>query len=291
MHDDHQARLIDVGDTRLNVVERGPADGYPVFVLHGGPGLDHHEFGDYLDPLGDRYRLVLVDMRSQGASDPAPTDTWTIERMAADVTALAAGLELERYAVMGHSFGAFVALRHAVDFPGFGQTIVSHGVPSARYLDAVEAQLATFDPIELRDQVKSSWERELEARTPEDVDELLVAQMPFHFANPLDPRIDEYNRRSSGARYSPEVIRTLAAAGYGGLELEGRLGEIRHPVLVLSGRHERTCAVEASEAMAAGIPGAELVVFEHSAHMSFAEETEAYLAAVRDFLDRNAAAA
>ena len=48
---EHDGRHVDIGDVRLWVVERGPADGYPVLVLHGGPGLDHHMFGDYLDPL------------------------------------------------------------------------------------------------------------------------------------------------------------------------------------------------------------------------------------------------
>jgi proline iminopeptidase len=57
-------------------------------------------------------------------------------------------------------------------------------------------------------------------------------------------------------------------------------------MLVLVGRHERTCPVAASEAIAAGVAGAELVVLEHSAHMGFVEEPEAYVAAVRSFLDR-----
>jgi pimeloyl-ACP methyl ester carboxylesterase len=57
-------------------------------------------------------------------------------------------------------------------------------------------------------------------------------------------------------------------------------------VLVLAGRYDRVCPVEASEGIAAGIPKAELVIFEHSAHMTFVEEQERYLAAVRSFLDR-----
>jgi len=61
---------------------------------------------------------------------------------------------------------------------------------------------------------------------------------------------------------------------------------VAHPVLVLAGRHDRTCSVEGAEAIAAGIPGAEIVVFEHSGHMAFVEETEAYRAAVRGFLAR-----
>jgi proline iminopeptidase len=94
-------RYVGIGDTRLYIVERG--GGYPVLLLHGGPGLDHHEFGDYLDPLGDHYRLILVDQRSQGRSDQAPESTWTLEQMAADVSTLARALGLGRYAVLGHS--------------------------------------------------------------------------------------------------------------------------------------------------------------------------------------------
>jgi pimeloyl-ACP methyl ester carboxylesterase len=67
-------------------------------------------FGDHLDALGDVCRLLFVDQRSQGRSDPAPPETWTLAHQAADVEALAHSLGLERYAVLGHSFGAFVAL-------------------------------------------------------------------------------------------------------------------------------------------------------------------------------------
>jgi hypothetical protein len=47
-------RPVDIGDTALFVVEVGEPAGHPMVVLHGGPGIDHHEFGDYLDPLADR---------------------------------------------------------------------------------------------------------------------------------------------------------------------------------------------------------------------------------------------
>jgi proline iminopeptidase len=55
---------------------------------------------------------------------------------------------------------------------------------------------------------------------------------------------------------------------------------------VLTGRLDRTCTVEAAEAMAAPIPNAELVVFERSGHMTFVEEPERFLQVVGDFLDR-----
>jgi proline iminopeptidase len=288
MHDDHLGRRVDIGDTALWVVERGAADGYPLILLHGGPGDDHHEFGDYLDPLADRHRLLLVDQRGQGKSGPSKESTWTLHQMAADVVLLAKALGLERYAVLGHSYGAFVALQKAIDYPGMvAQTIVSGGLPSSRYLEAVGRNLEAFQPVELREQVAASWARETEIETPEEFAELMHDQMPFHFADPRDPRIEEYERRTDGARFSPRVLRAFAAAGYGGIDVEDRLGEIGHPVLILHGRHERTCVIEGAEAMAKGIPAAELVIFEESAHMTFVEENEKYLAVVRDFLDRH----
>src|SRR5439155_21580632 len=158
--------LVQADDTRLFVAERGSGS-IPLFVLHGGPGLDHTMFGAHLDDLGARCRLLFVDLRSQGRSDPAPRATWTLARLAADVDALAASLGLEDYAVLGHSFGAFVALQHAVDFPCAG-TIVSSGVPSGRFLAHVPQALAAFEPEDLREQVRSSWEREASVATEDE---------------------------------------------------------------------------------------------------------------------------
>ena len=277
-------RLVDVGDTQLHVVERG--EGSPLLVLHGGPGLDHHEFADYLDPLADRHRLVLVDQRGQGLSPACDPATLTLRQMAADVPALARALELPRYAVLGHSFGAFVTLQWAVEFTDEpGPAIVSSGLPSSRYLERIGQNLQTFEPVELRERVAASWAREQEVRTAEDVAALLHDQMPYHFADPLDPRIADFERRSDGSVYSPEVLRHFSRAGYGDIDVEDRLGGVRRPVLVLAGSHDRTCVLEGALAIAAGVPSAKLVVFEHSAHMAYVEEQEGYLDAVRTFLE------
>jgi len=209
--------------------------------------------------------------------------------MAADIGSLARALDLEEYAVLGHSYGAFVVLQHAVDFPGdAAQTIVSSGIPSARFLEHVARNLAAFEPVELREQVTSSWDREKHVRTQEDVAELLHDQMPFQFADPHDPRIEDYERRTAEAIYSTEVLRSFAAEEYGGIDVEDRLGDITQPVLVLAGRHDRTCSVDAAQAIAEGVRHGELVVFESSGHMTFVEENEAYMRAVRDFLKRHA---
>ncbi len=284
---EEKGRLVDIGDTSLHVVARGR--GYPLFILHGGPGLDHHFFGDYLDALTDDYQLLLVDQRANGRSGRPPQETWTLAQHAKDVGLLAKALQLGQYAVLGHSYGSFVALQHAVDFPGqAAQTIISNGVPGSRFLMSyVKQQLASFEPAALRQQVTDSWAREPHVRTREEVAALMSAQFPFHFANPLDPRIAEFEQRTAGAVYAPEMLRKAAAEDYGGIEVEDRLGDIRHPVLILAGRWDRTCSVEAAECIAAKTPNAELVVFENSGHIIFVEENERYISTVRAFLERH----
>jgi pimeloyl-ACP methyl ester carboxylesterase len=191
--------------------------------------------------------------------------------------------------VLGHSFGAFVALQHAVDFAGRPvASIVSSGVPAAGFLDVVDGNLARFEPESLRGQVTASWAREADASTPEECREILSDQLPFHFHDPLDPRIEVVRAELNEMVFTPEVLRAAAREGYGDIDLEQRLGEVTHPVLVLAGRYDRTCTVAAAEAIAGGIPGAELCVFENSAHMAFIEEQATYVAAVEDFLTRSA---
>lgn len=279
--------LVETAETRLNVVERGSPGGPPLFLLHGGPGLDHHYFGAYLDPLGDRYRLLLVDQRGHGASDPVPLETVDLAHMAADISALGEALGLERYAVLGHSFGAFVALTHAVEHPGAAAaTIVSHGIPSERFLDHVETAMEAMEPPEIREQVKASWAAEASVSDQAGMEQILRDQIPLHFADPQDPRIEEFRHATMiGAIYNADILRKAANENYDHIELEDRLDRVTQPVLVLASRHDRVCSVNASVVTASGIRDAEIHVLEASGHFGFAEQTEEYVSTVRAFLD------
>jgi len=130
--------------------------------------------------------------------------------------------------------------------------------------------------------------REREARTQEECRALLSDQLPFQFRDPGDPRIDAMRAELDQMVFSPDVLRAAANSDYGAIDVEDRLGAVTHPVLVLAGRHDRTCSLAGARAIAEGVPGAELVILENSAHMTYIEEEDAYLAAVGDFLARRA---
>src|SRR5947199_5951133 len=110
--------------------------GFPLIVLHGGPGLDHTMFRPWLDPLGDELRLLYVDERGQGRSERVDPATLSLEVFARDVDLLAETLELDGFALLGHSFGAIIATYHATELGTAAAYVISAGGDSSAALDA-----------------------------------------------------------------------------------------------------------------------------------------------------------
>lgn len=276
-----------IDGTRLFYLPVGSEENYPLIVLHGGPGLDHTFMHPWLDPLADTFRLIYVDLRGHGRSERVDPSTLTLDRYAQDVSGLAEALGLRHYALLGHSYGAFITLAHAVERGDASHYVISSGSASmSKSMPEVQRNLAAFEPIELRDQVTESWAREPAARTPEEAAEILRMQMPFHFASVESDAHRRYMAVEDKAIYTPEILAYTAAHEYA-IEYEDVLASITKPVLILVGEQDRTTTARAARDMHAGIPGSELVTFPDAGHMTYVEQPKAYFQAVRDFFARH----
>jgi proline-specific peptidase len=277
---------ITVDGARLFYLPVGSPRNPPLILLHGGPGLDHSELHPWLDALASDFYLIYVDQRGQGRSERVDPATLSLSRFAADVSALARALDLPRYALLGHSFGAMVAIVHAVEQRDATHYVISGGTASFTKTGAeVEANLAQFEPIALREQVTRSWAMEPTVTTQEQFAELMRLQMPFHFAT---VESDAYRRfmASDPTVYSPEVLAYFSANEYA-MEYEDRLPGVTQPMLVVTGQYDRTCTPRAARDIAARVPGAELVILPDAGHMTHVEQPSLFLAAVRDFFARH----
>jgi proline iminopeptidase len=260
---------------RMNVEVVG--EGFPVLVLHGGPGMDHSMFRPYLDPLGEDFRVVYVDERGQGRSDRVDPQTLSLEVFARDVDLLAEALELEHFALLGHSFGAIIATFHATELGTAAAYVISGGGDAS---DALTADVdASFEELgDNRDAIAASWEAEKTVATEDEFRELWRTQMPFHFHGEAP---EGYGDDTVG---SPEVLRHFANAGYGDFDYRPKLGEVHKPTLVIVGAHDRTTTPRAARVLHEGIENSELVLVPDAGHMSFVEQPDVYLDAVRRFL-------
>ncbi|MEA2145628.1 MAG: hypothetical protein QOG59_1215 [Solirubrobacteraceae bacterium] len=261
---------------RINVEELG--SGFPLIVLHGGPGLDHQMFRPYLDPLGVDYRLLYVDERGQGRSERVDPTTLSLDRFARDVDLLAQALGLDWFALLGHSFGAIIATYHALEVGTAAAYVISGGADESDALLAdVEASLEAMG--EAGKPIAASWEEEKTVQTEAQLKHLLRVQMPFHFHREPPPG---YAEETVG---SPEVLRHFANAGYGDFDYRPKLGTVEKPTLVVVGEHDRTTTPRAARVLHEGITGSELVLIPDAGHLSFVEQTDVYLDAVRRFLN------
>ncbi|MDQ3426847.1 MAG: alpha/beta hydrolase [Gemmatimonadota bacterium] len=90
--------------------------GHPVLFVHSLAGNTSH-WSAQLDHLRKTRRAVALDLRGHGRSEAPGNGDYAIEALAADIGMVADALGLERFALVGHSMGAGVALAYAGAHP------------------------------------------------------------------------------------------------------------------------------------------------------------------------------
>jgi pimeloyl-ACP methyl ester carboxylesterase len=100
---------------KLTVDDGG--SGEAIVLVHSLAGNTRHWSGQ-LDHLRKRRRAVALDLRGHGKSEAPRNGEYAMEAQAEDVGAVADSLALERFALVGHSMGAGVALAYAGAHPG-----------------------------------------------------------------------------------------------------------------------------------------------------------------------------
>jgi proline iminopeptidase len=114
----YDACMLDVGDGHwIYVEEVGRADGIPALFLHGGPGSgSQHAHRALFDP--QRFRALLLDQRGAGRSHPhLSLEANTTQHLVADIERIREHLRIERWFLVGGSWGSTLALAYAERFP------------------------------------------------------------------------------------------------------------------------------------------------------------------------------
>ena len=168
-----QGRLAIAGH-EIYYEQCGNPNGQPALIVHGGPGGGSNPtMRRYHDP--SRYRIVLFDQRGCGRSTPyASLEENTTWDLVADIERLRCHLGIERWQLLGGSWGSTLALAYAQKHPDRVTGLILRGIFLLRrrelewfyqegcswiYPDAFEAYQAVIPPEERSDMISAYYRR------------------------------------------------------------------------------------------------------------------------------------
>ncbi len=278
----------------------------PLLYLHGGPGYNSYSFEKMVGPrLEKQMQVVYFDQRGSGRSERPASRDYSMAALVEDVESLRRQLGVPQLSLLGHSFGATIALEYAARYPEHVRKLI--------VLDgAVDMPRTWVD-----------WEREIEARYPEpwravmsgEPGEALraaeqggsscsIAKARFALDMAALSRVDRQQfadwqqfhdqrfRREqkawddrSGLRNTGELSNAYFAPGRDYLCYRfAEFGRLTMPVLVMGGRFDGAIAIDRMRMLARALPDARFDEFTRSAHFPYAEESNKFVRDVSHFL-------
>ncbi len=283
---EHQRILNDV---RLyyRVAGQPPEKKAPVLFLHGGPGYNSYSFSKLMGARLERVRrMVYLDQRGCGRSERPWDGRYSLEVLVADLEALRQELGVERWVLLGHSFGGTLALEYAARHP--------QRVAGLVYVDGFSDARTTF----------ASWKQQLERLHPGRLAATASPEDPHDYARlmralqDLDTQsfFDGMQFRQASYREQQEAVDAES-----GLRNTGELSQalfsrelptyrftaperVTPPVLVIGGRYDHAIGLESLKALARALPRATFLEYEESGHFPYLEEADRFERDVSDFL-------
>ncbi len=256
-----------------------------LIAVHGGPGGSH----DYLEPLAalaDERAVLLYDQLDCGNSDrPGDGRNWTVARFTDEVDAVRAALGIDRFVLLGHSWGAVIALEYAArghaDLAGvvFASPLIS----TPRWVADNLAHRRALPP-----DVQAALDRHEAAGTIDSAEyrDAIAVMMGRHFcrlgAEP--PEVLRLFRKLNHDLYRSlwgdnEFVCTGALKDYDGALL---LPRVAVPALFVCGEFDESTPA-ANRDFAALTPGAKVSVIPGASHTPMFENPTAFLTALRWF--------
>ncbi len=271
---------IPVGQTSLYARDIGT--GRPIIVLHGGPDFDHQYLLPDLDRLADEFRLIYYDQRGRGRSGEGvrPEDV-ALASDVEDVDRVRQHFNLTSTALLGHSWGAVLALEYALRHPAsVSHLILMNPAPASTSDVAVlrKSYLAQLGADMDRQKAIAAG-----AAYQEGDPEAVIARYRIHFKHALK-RPEDYEKlmarmqQAFVAQGKTGIVKARAVEdrlmadtwNVPSYDVMPRLSALRIPTIVIWGDHD-FIPLEISTHIARAIPGAKLITLKDCGHFAYLE--------------------
>jgi 2-succinyl-6-hydroxy-2,4-cyclohexadiene-1-carboxylate synthase len=282
----------DAGSTRVRVgaieiaYEEHGAGGRPFVLVHGFTG-SRDDWREVLPRLAAQGRTLAPDQRGHGDStNTGDAATYTLPQLADDLLAFLDAAGVARCDLLGHSMGGMVAQLAALARPERVASLILMDTSAEPIARATRGFFEAGGRIARESGMQALFD--------------LARRAAQSGPGPSKPVLRTIERLGADAYWErirrkmlamdPIAFATLGVALSGEGGTVDRLAEIACPTTVLVGAEDEPFRRPA-EVLAAGIPGARLVVIEDAHHSPQLENPEAWLDAVTAHLGRARGAA
>ncbi|MDQ3986866.1 MAG: alpha/beta hydrolase [Actinomycetota bacterium] len=244
-------------------------DGTPVLLVHAFP-LNGAMWESQVQTCGDRYRLLVPDLKGFGGSD-APDDpsAYTMDGFADDLKAVMDACGLDRIVLAGLSIGGYIAFAF---WRKYSSSVAGLVLADTR---------AEPDPPEGVEK-RTNQQNLVRSEGTEGLIEALTQALLSEKTRSNKPDVVDRAK---------QLMDNPAAGFVGALEAmknrpdsTGDLAAIDVPVLVIVGEEDAITPPTAAQAMDEKLPNSKLIAIPEAGHLSSLEGPEAFNGALAEFL-------
>ena len=255
-------RFIDVAGVRLHYAEIGA--GEPLVLLHGnGSMLQDFMLSGFVKAAARRYRVIAFDRPGYGYSERPRSTVWTPAAQAEILRAALRRIGVRRALVLGHSWGASVAIAMALRDPGFVRGLI---LESGYYYGSARADVLLMSPpaVPLIGDILRFTVSPVLAR-------LLWPAMIAKLFSP-NPIAATFEGVPSEMALRPSQLRASAAESAlmipDALAVQHRYGALSMPVAIVAGTGDKMVDVnDQAVRLHRAVPHSSLHIVDHCGHM------------------------
>lgn len=267
-------RFIRIDGHQVHVEQQGEGD--PILLLHGF-AASIYSYRELAPRLAAHFRVVAIDLNGFGFTErPKTVEAYAPDGQLRTITGVMDQLAIGHFAVVGHSYGARLALLLAATRPERVRslTLISPAPEFER-----PPWLLRTTPGRI---LAHGLSRVLLAR-PERFRKLLGNA--YHQKEKLTAEVAEAYRARLIIEGLSDAFRGFGAAMRLDHGMGANLQEVDLPALVIAGRHDRIVSLDQCKGLADSLPRANLIVLENSGHSAPEEEPDGVAMAIIKFVE------
>lgn len=256
-----------------------------MFVLPGGPGLDHSTYQSYTCLL-DVADIVFHDPRGCGQSDKNDPKSYSMENYIEDVEVLRQFLNLERMILVGKSYGSVCAMGYALRYQhAIEKLILSAGAASYRSLYTAQENVKKIaNPKQLK-----MYEKLFNGtiKSHQELAEFYITTAPL-YSRHLKTKLEAYLLAYYAKNFCFEAANLGFTDFLRNFDFEPDLHKITCETLILAGEDDWINDIRHIRTMAERIPNNIFKVFTDAGHSIELDVGKPYFDEIRQFISQEA---